>query len=86
MNRTSPVLVQVFTTLVSAIRKVLSGKQYVPVRTIKLTQDEKSAVVSLWRESAIVDLSMGETVILSHIKFDPKNFIQLQTTNFSKFE
>ncbi|XP_047245806.1 uncharacterized protein LOC124883026 [Girardinichthys multiradiatus] len=69
---------------VSAIKKVGSRKEQIPLKTIKLKQDQHIIPLSLWREAATVALAVGDTISLSHVKASKSSYgNQLQTTTFS---
>ncbi|XP_024118738.1 uncharacterized protein LOC112140060 [Oryzias melastigma] len=50
------------------VSKVLSGRQHVPVRNIRIKQDEFTMRVCLWREVAVADFSLGDMITVSHMK------------------
>ncbi|KAL3042118.1 hypothetical protein OYC64_020129 [Pagothenia borchgrevinki] len=51
-----------------AVRKVRSGKDFVPMRRLTLEQDSQRISVTLWREAAIAALNIGERVNITHTK------------------
>ncbi|KAM3617112.1 uncharacterized protein V6R79_002364 [Siganus canaliculatus] len=72
---------------VSAIQKIKSGEEVVPLRRITVKQDLKVTTVCLWREAATFSLNVGEAVSITHLK--PKSADHgwfLQSTAFTKVE
>ncbi|RVE63583.1 hypothetical protein OJAV_G00137560 [Oryzias javanicus] len=53
-----------------AVIKVLSGRQHVPVRNIRIKQDEFTMRVALWREVAVAAVALGDIVTISHMKVE----------------
>ncbi|KAL4006398.1 sorting nexin-1/2 [Sarotherodon galilaeus] len=71
----------------SAVRKVVAGKQQVPIRTLQLKQDGHTMTVSLWREASIHDVHVGDQIKVSHVKVNHSAYgVQLQTTSYTKIE
>ncbi|CAJ1057753.1 hypothetical protein KUCAC02_037001 [Xyrichtys novacula] len=71
----------------SAVRKVESGKEAVPLRKLVLQQDTTTIKLSLWREAAVEPIIVGETIKLTHVKSLRTEYgIQVNTTNFTKVE
>ncbi|XP_042263758.1 uncharacterized protein LOC121895028 [Thunnus maccoyii] len=72
---------------ISALNKVQSGRDPIPVKRVALRQDTVSVNLSLWREAAITDLNIGDRVQFSHVKACTTDYgLQLQTTNYTKIE
>ncbi|CAI5677345.1 unnamed protein product [Oreochromis niloticus] len=70
-----------------ATRKVLSGKQGVPIKNLQLKQDGCTMRVCLWREAAIHQLHVGDHIKVSHVKVKQSAFgLELHTTVFTKIE
>ncbi|KAL3052989.1 hypothetical protein OYC64_005508 [Pagothenia borchgrevinki] len=70
-----------------AVRKVRSGKDFVPMRRLTLEQDSQRISVTLCREAAIAALNIGERVNITHTKANKTEYgVQLQTSTFTKIE
>ncbi|KAM3619832.1 uncharacterized protein V6R79_014314 [Siganus canaliculatus] len=83
----SLVTVQIKIIEVSAIQKVKSGEEVVPLTWITVKQDLKVTTVCLWREAANFSLNVGEAVSITDLK--PKSADHgwfLQSTAFTKGE
>ncbi|KAM4560222.1 uncharacterized protein PAE49_012457 [Odontesthes bonariensis] len=52
----------------SAVKKVRSGREEVPLRELKLQQDKASASLTLWREAAVQQLDLGCQCRITHLK------------------
>ncbi|CAJ1057762.1 hypothetical protein KUCAC02_037001 [Xyrichtys novacula] len=71
----------------SAVRRVVSGKEAVPLRKILLKQDKETMKASLWRPVAVETLVIGETVRITHVKSVKTEYgVQVNTTSFTKVE
>ncbi|CAJ1057744.1 hypothetical protein KUCAC02_037001 [Xyrichtys novacula] len=74
-------------TEISAVRKVESGREALPLRKLTLQQGKTTVRVSLWREAAVKPLAVGETVRVTHTKSLKTEYgLQLNSTNFTKLE
>ncbi|CAJ1057751.1 uncharacterized protein LOC113030538 [Xyrichtys novacula] len=72
---------------VSSIRKVQSGRDAVPVKSIVLQQDNIKVTLSLWREAAMQPINVGEVLEVSHVKGRTTQYgIQMGTTNFTRIQ
>ncbi|CAJ1057893.1 hypothetical protein KUCAC02_037001 [Xyrichtys novacula] len=71
----------------SAVRKVESPKEAVPLRKLVLQQDQSSIKVSLWREMALEPLIVGEAVRVTHVKSQRTEYgLLVNSTNWTKIE
>ncbi|XP_062337456.1 uncharacterized protein LOC134036490 [Osmerus eperlanus] len=51
----------------SAVKKVRSGREEVPLRELKLRQDTSDVTINLWRDAAVEELVLGSTYSFSHL-------------------
>ncbi|XP_005465040.2 uncharacterized protein LOC102076789 [Oreochromis niloticus] len=71
----------------SAVKKVLSGKQHVPLKNLQLKEDGFTMAVCLWREAAVNSVNVGDHISLSHVKQKQSSYgIQLHSTAFTQIE
>ncbi|XP_026037851.1 uncharacterized protein LOC113030538 [Astatotilapia calliptera] len=72
---------------VSAVKKVLSGKEYVPLKNLQLKEDGFAMTICLWREAAANNFNVGDHISVSHVKHRQSSYgIHLQSTTFTKIE
>ncbi|KAF6725321.1 hypothetical protein FQA47_010490 [Oryzias melastigma] len=64
----------------SPVKKIRSGREHVPVRNIRIKQDEFTVRVCLWREVSITDVSLGDVVTISHLKAETTMYGRQLTT------
>ncbi|CAJ1057764.1 hypothetical protein KUCAC02_037001 [Xyrichtys novacula] len=71
----------------SAVIKMVLRKEAMPLRKLLLQQDQSNLKVSLWRESAVEPLIVGETVRLTHMKLQKNEYgLQVNSTHYTKIE
>ncbi|KAM4548236.1 uncharacterized protein PAE49_016585 [Odontesthes bonariensis] len=74
-------------TELSAIKKIIMGREQVPMRTLQLQEGAAKVDVALWREVAISKLEVGATLKISHLKKGKSVYEdQLNSTNYSVVE
>ncbi|XP_035990795.1 uncharacterized protein LOC110367615 [Fundulus heteroclitus] len=72
---------------VSAVKAVGSIKQKIPLKNIRIKQDQHIIPISLWREAAVVAMAVGDTVTISHVKAATSSYgAQLQSTALTKIK
>ncbi|KAM9699313.1 uncharacterized protein ACNS7B_003453 [Menidia menidia] len=72
---------------ISAVKKILVGREQVPKRTVRLQEGDHQIEVALWREAAVHKVELGAQVRLSHLRFGSAAFVdQLQSTVFTAVE
>ncbi|XP_034058053.1 uncharacterized protein LOC117537009 [Gymnodraco acuticeps] len=70
-----------------AVKRVRSGKEFVPTRRLTLEQESNRISITLWREAAMAAANIGELVIISHLKATRTDYgIQLQSSQLTKIE
>ncbi|KAK9535975.1 hypothetical protein VZT92_005800 [Zoarces viviparus] len=69
----------------SAVKKVVVGRDTVPLLNITIKQGETEVPVCLWREVALTDFTIGTQVQMSHLTGSEYGF-RLQSTAFTKIE
>ncbi|CAJ1057731.1 hypothetical protein KUCAC02_037001 [Xyrichtys novacula] len=71
----------------SAVKRVESAREAVPLRKLVLQQEKSFVKVSLWREAALEPLAVGETISISHLKTQRSDYgLVVNSTGFTKIE
>ncbi|KAI4786621.1 hypothetical protein KUCAC02_037001 [Chaenocephalus aceratus] len=72
---------------INAVQPVRSGKDVIPMRRMILDQDTSRIQIKLWREAAVLEVSLGERVRVTHMKCSNTDYgLQLQSSNYTNIE
>ncbi|XP_055366644.1 uncharacterized protein LOC129604427 [Betta splendens] len=72
---------------VSSVKKVLFGKEAIPLRNLTLRKDKIRASICLWQEASMADIQLGSHMRISHLKGKHSGYgLQLQSTNYTTLE
>ncbi|KAM3624823.1 uncharacterized protein V6R79_002111 [Siganus canaliculatus] len=72
----------------SGVLRTSTGNECIPRRVLTLQQDDAEAVITLWREAAVLSFTLGQQVTISHLRKKDGGIygLQLQSCNHSKIE
>ncbi|KAK2837038.1 hypothetical protein Q5P01_014250 [Channa striata] len=72
---------------VSAVKKIASGKEDTPLRNVLIKSESTQVPLRLWREAAVVNLTVGCQIRVSHMKTGRAEYgVHLQSTSYSTIE
>ncbi|MEQ2234474.1 hypothetical protein ILYODFUR_032117 [Ilyodon furcidens] len=65
----------------SAVSRVTTGQEEVPLRHLKLEQEQAQVTLCLWREAAVESVEVGTKITVTHVKLSSSAYgDQLQST------
>ncbi|MEQ2284194.1 hypothetical protein AMECASPLE_019047 [Ameca splendens] len=71
----------------SAVSRVTTGREEVPLRHLKLEQEQAQVTLCLWREAAVESVEVGTKIRVTHVKLSSSAYgDQLQSTAYTEIE